>query len=236
MRRSHSPTESHASPTVAASVICSLFAPSQIKRISPQHVHMQSGRKLEADCLTGVTPAQLHVSDVQAQVILKLYGFNGNFDVDRLMTLASSLAVTIEQISCNCPRNVKSMMGFWPDEDTVWLRPAEAFGCPVTKQLNNQTPFRNPRLPGQDFRRYLIAEPIGVQTLGSSWPRLADMRLHASTCTEGERDQLWRHQLLAWRTGVGRALSPEPRGVGGCWGGGGGRDGHVWIVAGFSPG
>ncbi|CAE7545732.1 unnamed protein product [Symbiodinium natans] len=64
----------------------------EIKRISPQHVHMQSGRKLEA------------------QVILKLYGFNGNFDVDRLM-------------------NVKSMMGFWPDED---------------------------------FRRYLIAEPIGV--------------------------------------------------------------------------
>ncbi|CAE7698927.1 CYCL1-1 [Symbiodinium microadriaticum] len=64
----------------------------EIKRVSAQHVHLQSGRKLEA------------------QVILKLYGFNGNFDVDRLM-------------------NVKHMMGFWPDED---------------------------------FRRYLIAEPIGV--------------------------------------------------------------------------
>ena len=27
------------------------------------------------------------INTIQAQVILKLYGFNGNFDVDRLMTL-----------------------------------------------------------------------------------------------------------------------------------------------------
>jgi len=64
----------------------------EIKRVSTSSIHLESGRRVEVD------------------VILKLYGFNGNFDVDRLM-------------------NVKSMTGFWVDED---------------------------------FRRYLIAEPIGV--------------------------------------------------------------------------
>jgi len=64
----------------------------EIKRVSTKSIHMESGRRVDVD------------------VILKLYGFNGNFDVDRLM-------------------NVKSMTGFWVDED---------------------------------FRRYLIAEPIGV--------------------------------------------------------------------------
>eukprot|EP00913_Durusdinium_trenchii_P013819 g12976.t1 len=64
----------------------------EIKRISSSSIHLESGRRVEVD------------------VILKLYGFNGNFDVDRLM-------------------NVKTMTGFWRVED---------------------------------FRRYLIAEPIGV--------------------------------------------------------------------------
>eukprot|EP00442_Polarella_glacialis_P046168 CAMPEP_0115120874 /NCGR_PEP_ID=MMETSP0227-20121206/45935_1 /TAXON_ID=89957 /ORGANISM="Polarella glacialis, Strain CCMP 1383" /LENGTH=637 /DNA_ID=CAMNT_0002522595 /DNA_START=92 /DNA_END=2005 /DNA_ORIENTATION=- len=60
-----------------------------IKRLSERAVHMVSGQKIEADVY---------------------YGFNGNFDVDRLM-------------------NIKSMFGWWPDED---------------------------------FRRFVIAEPIGV--------------------------------------------------------------------------
>ena len=39
----------------------------EIKRISSSSIHLESGRKVDVD------------------VILKLYGFNGNFDVDRLM-------------------------------------------------------------------------------------------------------------------------------------------------------
>ena len=42
----------------------------EIKRISSNSIHLESGRKVDVD------------------VILKLYGFNGNFDVDRLMPQA----------------------------------------------------------------------------------------------------------------------------------------------------
>eukprot|EP00439_Symbiodinium_sp_Y106_P004320 s7646_g1.t1 len=47
----------------------------EIKRVGPQHVHLQSGRKLEA------------------QVILKLYGFNGNFDDFRRYLIAEPIGV-----------------------------------------------------------------------------------------------------------------------------------------------
>ena len=65
----------------------------QIKRVGPQHVHLQSGRKLEAahiriNIMTCLVACGILMKAIQAQVILKLYGFNGNFDVDRLMTLA----------------------------------------------------------------------------------------------------------------------------------------------------
>lgn len=70
----------------------------EISRLSKGCVHLQSGRKLEVD------------------VVLKLYGFNGNFDVDRVM-------------------NIKTMFGWWPDED---------------------------------FRRFIVAEPIGVNATNFS--------------------------------------------------------------------
>eukprot|EP00435_Cladocopium_sp_Y103_P069918 s1385_g34.t1 len=60
----------------------------EIKRVSASSIHLESGRRVEA----------LDSHDMLVDVILKLYGFNGNFDVDRLM-------------------NVKSMTGFWVDED-----------------------------------------------------------------------------------------------------------------------
>jgi len=51
-----------------------------VKRISAGVVHLQSGRKLEAS------------------VILKVFGFNGDWEVDKLL-------------------QVKSMYGYWPDKD-----------------------------------------------------------------------------------------------------------------------
>lgn len=65
----------------------------KIKRLSKYTVHLDSGDKLE-----------------NIYVVLKLLGFNGNFDVDRLL-------------------QIKTMTGYWCDDD---------------------------------FRRYILAEPIGV--------------------------------------------------------------------------
>lgn len=72
--------------------MCEVISEDDVKRLTHGTVHLNSGRKL------------------QVQALLKLLGFNGNFDVDRLM-------------------RIKTMHGFWPEAD---------------------------------FRRFIIAEPIGV--------------------------------------------------------------------------